>query len=75
MLVLYLGAVAVGLPVELRVGQHVERHVADARCHVVLAQFQEDLHQLVQDEGIVGGKLDGLQRYETLSSSNRAILE
>lgn len=51
--VVYLGAGAVGLPVEFRVRQHIEGHVTDPCGHLMFPQQIEHLGQLVQDKRIV----------------------
>ena len=58
---MYLGTGTVGLPVELRVWEHVQGHVADPCGHLMFAQQKEDLCQKVQGERIVTGQVYGLR--------------
>lgn len=58
---LYLCAVAVCLPVDLWVWEHVQGHVADPCGHLMFAQQKEDLCQKVQGECIITGQLYGLR--------------
>lgn len=57
----YLGPGAVRLPVELRVWEHIQAHVADPSGHLMFPQEKEDLCQQVQGERITAGQVYGLR--------------
>lgn len=58
----HLGPCAVRLPVELRIPQDIQGHVAGANGHVLLSEEVEDFGQAIQDGGFVLGDLNGLSK-------------